>query len=170
MPGVPFLYYGDEIGMKYLEIPTKEGGYFRTGSRTPMQWDESVNLGFSEADEADLYLPVDNSESAPTVESQESDPDSLLNTVRAVIALRHQEQDLQADAPLQIVCSEAGKPLVYLRGSLLCIVNPGGSELKTTLPHDIANKIHNEILFKTGAAFVKDGIISAGAQSFAVIK
>ena len=47
MPGAPFLYYGDEIGMRYLRLPTKEGGYFRTGSRTPMQWAPGENLGFS---------------------------------------------------------------------------------------------------------------------------
>lgn len=35
LPGAPFVYYGDEIGMRYLPLPTKEGGYFRTGSRTP---------------------------------------------------------------------------------------------------------------------------------------
>ena len=170
MPGVPFLYYGDEIGMKYLEVPTKEGGYFRTGSRTPMQWNKSVNLGFSDADKSDLYLPVDDSADAPTVASQENDPDSLLNIVRAVIALRHHEEDLQADAPLQIICSEAGKPLVYLRGSLLCIVNPEGRDLSAALPHDLTSRIKGEILFKTGEASIKDGIISAGAQSFAVIK
>ena len=170
MPGVPFLYYGDEIGMKYLEIPTKEGGYFRTGSRTPMQWDRSVNLGFSEADEADLYLPVDDSESAPTVESQESDPDSLLNTVRAVIALRHQEQDLQADAPLQIVCSGAGQPFIYRRGSLFCIVNPEGKIHEISLPLDVTKLIHGKTLFSIGDVSVKNGIISTGAQSFAVIK
>ena len=39
MPGVPFLYYGDEIGMRYRNLPTKEGGYVRTGTRTPMPWD-----------------------------------------------------------------------------------------------------------------------------------
>ena len=47
MPGAPFLYYGDEIGMRYLTLPTKEGGYFRTGSRTPMQWAPGENLGFT---------------------------------------------------------------------------------------------------------------------------
>jgi maltose alpha-D-glucosyltransferase/alpha-amylase len=170
MPGVPFLYYGDEIGMKYLEVPTKEGGYFRTGSRTPMQWDESVNLGFSEADKEDLYLPVDNSEDAPTVESQESDPASLLNTVRSIIALRHQEHDLQADAPLQIVCSEAGQPFIYRRGSLICIVNPEGRKLETALPHDVTKHFHGETLFSIGDVSVKNGIIRAGAQSFAVIR
>jgi maltose alpha-D-glucosyltransferase/alpha-amylase len=170
LPGVPFLYYGDEIGMKYLEVPTKEGGYERTGSRTPMQWDESANLGFSTADGSALYLPVDDSDDAPTVASQESDPDSLLNTVRSVIALRHQEEDLQADASLRFICSETDKPLVYCRGSLVCIVNTGGKELKTSLPQDMIDHICGEVLFKIGSVSVEDRIISAGAQSFAVIK
>ena len=169
-PGVPFLYYGDEIGMKYLEVPTKEGGYERTGSRTPMQWDGSANLGFSAADESDLYLPVDDSEDAPTVASQENDPSSLLNTVRSVIALRHQEEDLHADAPLQIICSEPGKPFIYQRGLLLCVVNPEGKELETTLPHDVAEHIHGEIQFEIGDVSVKNAVISAGSQSFAVFK
>ena len=66
-PGAPFLYYGDEIGMRYLPLPTKEGGYFRTGSRTPMQWDNSANLGISAAAADKLYLPVDPAADAPTV-------------------------------------------------------------------------------------------------------
>ncbi|MDR1046896.1 MAG: hypothetical protein LBL64_03905, partial [Treponema sp.] len=59
MPGVPFLYYGDEIGMRYLDLPYKEGGYTRTGSRTPMQWTGGPNKGFSRAGADKLYLPVD---------------------------------------------------------------------------------------------------------------
>ena len=59
MPSIPFIYYGDEIGLPYREgLASKEGGYFRTGSRTPMQWDGGKNRGFSSADGA-LYLPVD---------------------------------------------------------------------------------------------------------------
>jgi maltose alpha-D-glucosyltransferase/alpha-amylase len=170
MPGVPFLYYGDEIGMKYLEVPTKEGGYFRTGSRTPMQWDDSANLGFSTADASDIYLPIDDSADAPTVASQESDPDSLLNTVRSIIALRHQEEELQADAPLYIFCSDAGKPFVYRRGTLLCIVNPEGKELDVTLPQNVAMHLQGDVLFEIGDISLREGIISIGAQSFAVIK
>ena len=135
-----------------------------------MQWDSSVNLGFSTADADSLYLPVDSSEDAPTVEKQEKDPESLLNTVRSVIALRHRESDLQADASLQIICREAGKPLIYRRGSLLCVVNPGGSELEISLPRSIAGRINGEILYMIGDVSIKDGIVSAGAQSFAVVK
>ena len=33
MPGAPFIYYGDEIGMRYVEgLVSKEGGYGRTGA------------------------------------------------------------------------------------------------------------------------------------------
>ena len=46
MPGAPFLYYGDEIGMRQLDLVSKEGGYDRTGARTPMQWGEGKNAGF----------------------------------------------------------------------------------------------------------------------------
>ena len=72
MPGVPFVYYGDEIGMDYIEgLPSKEGGYIRTGCRTPMQWNDEKNHGFSESDTP--YLPTDGREGAPTVEAQEKD-------------------------------------------------------------------------------------------------
>ena len=60
MPGAPFIYYGDEIGMRYVEgLHSVEGGYRRTGSRTPMQWDHSANAGFSAASPEKLYLPLD---------------------------------------------------------------------------------------------------------------
>ena len=50
MPGVPFIYYGDEIGMRYQgHLKSKEGGYYRTGARTPMQWNRALNCGFSTA-------------------------------------------------------------------------------------------------------------------------
>ena len=87
MPGVPFLYYGDEIGMRYQNLPTKEGGYFRTGSRTPMQWSDGVNAGFSTGRSEDLYLPVDPSPDAPNVAAQERDPESLLNRLQRLLHL-----------------------------------------------------------------------------------
>ena len=170
LPGVPFLYYGDEIGMKYLDVPTKEGGYFRTGARTPMQWDNSTNLGFSDANASDLYLPVDASEDAPTVAAQENDPASLLSTVRAILALRHQEEDLQADAAFKVVCSEAGKPFVYRRGKLLCAVNPAGSEQSVALPAAVTESLSGDVLFELGKTSLKDGVLTVGAQSFVVMK
>ncbi|MCQ2385672.1 MAG: alpha-amylase family glycosyl hydrolase, partial [Clostridia bacterium] len=58
LPTVPLLYYGDEIGMSFTPGLNKDGGYIRTGSRTPMQWTGDRNAGFSAGSEESLYLPV----------------------------------------------------------------------------------------------------------------
>ena len=165
MPGVPFLYYGDEIGMRFLDVPTKEGGYTRTGSRTPMQWNHGKNLGFSAADAKDLYLPVDPAADAPTVEIQQADPDSLLNTVKAILALRHREDQLQADDEFTVVCSEPGKPFVYLRGHLLLAVNPNGKECSVEIGARDRMK-----LFEIGSGRLSKGKLTMGPQSFAVFR
>ncbi len=165
LPGVPFLYYGDEIGMRYYDLPTKEGGYFRTGSRTPMQWNGGRNLGFSDACADALYLPVDPAPDAPTVEAQDGDPASLLNAVRAILALRHDNEDLQADAPFEPVCTGKDEPFVYRRGSLLLAVNPAGEAKRAKV--DVAGR---EALFTLGRAETgADGLV-LGAQSFVVLK
>ncbi len=164
LPGVPFLYYGDEIGMRYLDLPTKEGGYFRTGSRTPMQWNSSRNLGFSEGNEEDLYLPVDPAQDAPTVEAQEKDPSSLLNTVKELLALRHRYEDLQADGDFSVICSEPGRPFVYRRGDLLLALNPDSAAKELSL--DTGDK---KVLFRIGNVSTADGKLTVEGQSFAVL-
>ncbi len=114
MPGVPFIYYGDEIGMRNLkDLPGKEGGYTRTQARTPMQWDDSLNHGFSVADKEKLYLPVDSSPDAPTVKSQQQRSDSLLNCVKKLIALRLSSVALQACGKIELL--HCDYPTVYLR-------------------------------------------------------
>lgn len=46
MPGAPFIYYGDEIGMRHLEgAKSVEGGFERTASRSPMQWNRLCKCG-----------------------------------------------------------------------------------------------------------------------------
>ena len=128
MPGVPINYYGDEIGMEYLNLTSKEGGRDRTGSRTPMQWCKGKNCGFSESDTP--YLPVDTSENAPTVEAQLEKESSLLNFVKSLIALRRGHAALWADAQYHTV--QSGYPVVYDRISdnerIRVIINPSAEE------------------------------------------
>ncbi|MBT8214389.1 MAG: maltose alpha-D-glucosyltransferase [Acidimicrobiia bacterium] len=85
LPGSPFLYYGDEIGMG--DIHTLED---RDGVRTPMQWDSSPGTGFSDADS--LYLPVvDSPGFAPedvNVAAAQADDGSLLHAVRRLLRSR----------------------------------------------------------------------------------
>ncbi len=132
MPGVSFLYYGNEIGMKQLpcDWPQVEGAYQpRNGARTPMQWNSGANLGFSTADPSKLYLPVDPTEDAPNVADQENDPNSLLNRTRQLIALRHSEPALANYAEFVPLYAEKDTyPFVYARAAgedvVLVLLNP----------------------------------------------
>ncbi len=164
MPGAPFLYYGDEIGMPYRWVRTKEGGYQRTGSRTPMQWKPGKNLGFSQAEESALYLPVGESENAPTVEGQEQDPDSFLHFMRRLIALRQAHGDLGNYSPFTVYSAEPGSRLfAYKRGKLLLVVNPSAEALELALDGKY------EILYQVGSPELGEKL-TMNAQSFVVLK
>lgn len=167
MPGVPFIYYGDEIGMRYLPgLRSKEGGYQRTGTRTPMQWDDSLNMGFSTADASSLYLPVDPSDDAPTVASQDTDPESLLSVVRGLCALRHAEKELSGNGPFAfLTVPKHGEPLVYQRGDLLIAINPSREPAACRIPVDAGPIYHiGEI------PVCQDKELHFAAQSFAVYR
>jgi maltose alpha-D-glucosyltransferase/alpha-amylase len=136
-PQLPFLYYGDEIGMRYVEgLTSKEGGYERTGSRTPMQWDDSPLAGFSSNPAAMPYLPIDPRADRPTVAAQRADRESLWHHVERLIYLRVTESDLAPDASLAVLSDTSpGYPLVYRRGgSLIVAINPGLDNHTAKLP------------------------------------
>ncbi|MEI8206302.1 MAG: alpha-amylase family glycosyl hydrolase [Kiritimatiellales bacterium] len=142
--GVPLIYYGEEIGMRFVpDTPSKEGSTLqgitapnagapegeRAGTRTPMQWDDSFNAGFSSAPEEMLYLPLDPYPDRPAVAAQEEDTGSLLNFVRSLVALRNAHPALGAAGKITFLNPEGQSyPLVYERardGSrYLIAVNP----------------------------------------------
>jgi maltose alpha-D-glucosyltransferase/alpha-amylase len=134
MPGIPFIYYGDEIGMKYLpEVPNIEGGTLgavqRCGSRTPMQWSRGKNAGFSAAPTDRLYLPIDPSELRPDVATEEKDPSSMLNFTREMLKLRREHPALGNAADFQPIYAEKCKyPFIYLRVAgterIIVAINP----------------------------------------------
>lgn len=140
MPGTPFIYYGDEIGMRGVTgLPSVEGAYNRTEVRTPMQWDDTDNAGFSTAAANQLYLPVENEPDRPTVAAQDGDPTSLLNRVRRLIALRKVHPALCASGDFEVVHAVPGEvPFVYRRSldeeSVLVAVNPCERAVEVVLP------------------------------------
>jgi maltose alpha-D-glucosyltransferase/alpha-amylase len=168
MPGAPFIYYGDEIGMRYVEgLTSKEGGYERTGSRTPMQWDDSPNAGFSEADEYDLYLPLDPAADRPTAESELFKADSLLREVKNLIALRQEHTALQSRGEISFISS--GYPLVYKRTSadeqILVIINPSCKRFALPL------KLNGEVIYTVGGEpEIKPGNVIMPNESAVFIK
>jgi len=121
--GTPILYYGEELGMK-TTVPTrredvkdpigrsgwpKEKG--RDGERTPMQWDESVNAGFSKTTP---WLPVPPSAKTHNVADESKDPNSILSFYKKLLKLRHTNKELLDGNYLPLNQSDQ-KVLSYLR-------------------------------------------------------
>ena len=156
---IPSLYYGDEIGMRYLPgMPDVEGaicnpGYNRAGCRTPMQWDDGPNAGFSTADPADLYLPIDPDEGRPTVAAQDGVPGSTLELVRELIALRKRTPALQGHEPTTVV--DEGYPFAWLRGEdHLVVVNPRREPALLETDETVGMRL----LFGSGAHVTDSGV------------
>lgn len=130
MPGVPFIFYGDEIGLKHNpEAKPVEGSFGRSGTRIPMLWDNTQNAGFSTASIDKLYIPQDPDPNRVTVEKSEADSNSLLNYVRSLIKLRDEHKAIGADADWKLLSSlEKPYPMVYERTldgkKCLVVLNP----------------------------------------------
>lgn len=165
LPGVPFLYYGDEIGMPYVEgLTSKEGGFSRTGTRTPMQWNSEKNCGFSTADQT--YLPTGKPGETVSVESEEKREDSLYHVVKEVIALRHKYEDLQADGSFEVLyVKENAYPLIYKRGNLVVMVNPSAEKVEVEV-EGVANV--GDTIFAIGETSVSGNVVTMAGQSFAI--
>lgn len=93
LPGIPFIYYGDEIGMIDVNIPPTRirdpligpDGQGRDQPRSPMQWNDSIHAGFSKAEP---WLPVADDYKLFNVEGQLKDPGSFLSLYRVLLRLR----------------------------------------------------------------------------------
>lgn len=162
--GVPFLYYGDEIAMPYRKgMVSKEGGYYRTGSRTPMQWNADANAGFSSGNS--LYLPIGEDYHTTNVATNIQEEDSVLNFTKELIKLRHNNLDFYSDISTELLLAEDGKPLVYRRGKSIVAVNPFDKYFE--LPFKIRGKV--EMQNKNDAVrFLDKSVISP--KSFCVIR
>ncbi|MDY6847215.1 MAG: maltose alpha-D-glucosyltransferase [Chloroflexota bacterium] len=139
LPGAPIIYYGDEIGMGdniWL--------FDRNGVRTPMQWDDSLNAGFSNAKPEDLYAPVidtqDYTYKKVNVSSQSKNPESLLNKMRHLVKVR-KSHPIFAVGEYEFLAQDQTEFLVILRTldnqNIICIHNLTGEE--KTLALDLSN-------------------------------
>lgn len=157
-----------------VDMPNVEGanhnGKERSGARTPMQWTSGETAGFSTCSPDKLYLPVCTEWSPATsypqyldwkknfvagkvkpiakgeitVESQNKDPESILNWTRELIALRKSSEALWADSKFIPVFNESQPyPMVYLRTNgketLLIALNPTGTRKSLTLNDEISS-------------------------------
>jgi maltose alpha-D-glucosyltransferase/alpha-amylase len=125
LPGTPFLYYGDELGMGDDVLRPD-----RDGVRTPMQWTGDRNAGFSRAEPPALYSqPISDPVygfAAVNVESQQKNPSSLLHWMRNLIRLRKQFR-VFGRGTLEFVDVTNSRVLAYVRrwndDVILCVAN-----------------------------------------------
>jgi alpha-amylase len=87
LPGMPTIYYGQEIGMSNGPLLKDEH------KRLPMQWDDSPNAGFSTGKP---WLPINGDAAEVNVSSQLANSDSLLSLYRQLIALRQTNSALRS--------------------------------------------------------------------------
>jgi alpha-glucosidase len=119
--GTPTMYYGDELGMEQVPIapdqvrdPFEKNvpgiGVGRDGCRTPMQWDDTANAGFTSGAP---WLPIPTSSDAINVAHLDAEPDSLLNLYRALLKLRSETPALSSGAISDV--ASRGSILSYRR-------------------------------------------------------
>ncbi len=125
LPGSPFLYYGDEIGMgDNIWLPDRDA------VRTPMQWTPDRNAGFSTADPGKLYLPLVqslvNHYQAVNVEAQYATPTSLLHWVRGILEVR-KGHPVFGTGSFEIMETDNDAVLAFVRQNeeeaVLCVMN-----------------------------------------------
>jgi alpha-glucosidase len=140
----PLMYYGEEMGMRTTPPTRKEDvqdpigkiGWpkekGRDGERTPMQWDNSKDHGFSTADRT--WLPIPPSAEQYNVSAESKDPHSILSFYKGLLALRQSEPALQNMRQGSYVALNRDDPyvLAYLRrnpgsgDSVLVVLNMSG--------------------------------------------
>jgi alpha-glucosidase len=166
--GTPTIYYGEEIGMEDGDIPLDKLvdpgelnapglGLGRDPERTPMQWDDSPNAGFSPP-HVSTWLPVTNNYKLVNVAQQQEHPDSMLIFTRRLIALRQQSQALLKGRYRSL---EAGEDvLAFVREAdserLVIVLNLGYNPRTWSIPADLVE----EVILSTrldGGAEIADG-------------
>jgi oligo-1,6-glucosidase len=162
MRGTPYTYYGDELGMTNIDMPTIEeyvdidaiGKYktamanhedmesfmkvlnysSRENARTPMQWDSSENAGFTTGKP---WKRVNENYKDINVAEQDKDPNSVLNHFRTMVKLRNENKVLVYGA-YTLLDKDNDAVYSYIRelneDKVLVLLNFTEQESKVTLP------------------------------------
>jgi alpha-glucosidase len=170
--GTPIMYYGEEIGMKTTPPTRKEDvkdpigrtGWpkekGRDGERTPMQWDESDNAGFSKAAP---WLPVPPTAKTHNVAVESKDPNSVLVFYKKVLKLRHTNKAL-LDGKYTPLNENDQNVLSYLRvykdQAVLVALNMSGAEQKVSFALSQHGFSSTKSLVATGNSAAKGDVVT----------
>jgi alpha-glucosidase len=170
--GTPIMYYGEELGMKTTPPTRKEDvrdpigrtGWpkekGRDGERTPMQWDESENAGFSKATP---WLPVPPTAKTHNVADELKDPNSVLSFYKKVLKLRHTNKAL-LDGNYVPLNENDQNVLSYLRiykdQTVLVALNMSGAEQRVNIEISQHGFSSAKALAATGQSAVKGDVVT----------
>ncbi|XP_071552168.1 maltase A3-like isoform X3 [Panulirus ornatus] len=152
LPGTPVTYYGEELGMEntfisWDETKDPEGcrwgpdlyqEHSRDPERTPMQWDNCTNAGFTTANST--WLPVNPNYKVLNVKAQTQAETSHLKIYKELAVLRRADTFSKGHIAFPVVTKEIFSFLRYLEGSekYLLVINTSEEELEVNL-HRHAN-------------------------------
>lgn len=180
--GTPIMYYGEEIGMENSDPARKEDvkdpmgitgwpGYKgRDGERTPMQWDDSANAGFTQS--ATPWLPVSPSAKTHNVASEWNDPHSILQFYRRLLVLHHRNHAL-LDGDYVALNQDDPNVLAYLRRykneAVLVVLNmsPTAQHVSFNLSAEGFSSTHARTLLTTSAPAPGRRLVQIALEPFA---
>lgn len=179
--GTPYLYYGEEIGMRDISLTRAQiqdpvGKHYwpfylgRDGCRSPMQWNASANAGFTTGQP---WLHLNKDFKVRNVENQTSSAASLLNFYKDLIKLRREFSALNAGT-IDLLESGESDLLVYERrseGQRMLVVLNFSRDIRTyQLPTEDFNKW--ELLFVGNEAITShmaEDLLHLPAYGFAIL-
>jgi maltose alpha-D-glucosyltransferase/alpha-amylase len=172
MPGTPLLLYGDEIGMG--DEPALPG---RQPVRTPMQWSDERNAGFSTAREEDLTAPVISGGKfgyeRVNVASQRSDGESLLNWLQRLISTRRENHEI-GHGDVHVV--ETGHENVFVHRydgentTILCAHNLSKESVTTGIDVDLAPSASmHHLAGRQDSARLEDGRVEVSLDGYGFV-
>ena len=147
--GTPTLYYGDEIGLARTPIPQdrmqdpwerNEPGHGRDSERTPMQWEDAIQAGFSSAEP---WLPLSPDWHKRNVDEMRDDANSILTLHRRLLHLRRDHAALATGGYRTIAVPEPQGAEVYAyerfagEDTLRVVLNFGESAQDLALPDGV---------------------------------
>lgn len=156
--GTPYLYYGEEIGMRDIKLkrsqiqdpvgkrywPIYKG---RDGCRAPMQWDGSAYTGFSQENP---WLPVNPDFPVRNVSKQSQNQGSLLNFYKELIRVRQENPALYA-GKLELLPLEQESVLIFRRFTedqqAIVVLNFSNLEQIQSLPIDLTDSKPYQMIF-----------------------
>ena len=134
LPGTPFIYYGEEIGLSHAE-PVQQDDQ---AIRGPMSWSAEPQAGFTRGDK--LFRPLVGNWKTHNADAEQREPGSLLNHYRRLIALRRAEPALSIGSFTPLSVKDA-PILAFVREHegthLLVLINYAYQDATLALPADI---------------------------------